>query len=147
VRFLAWLLIALLVAVALGPVSWAGEVNPAGEYDFVLFQSSLSGTCPLGRDGQGRLTVEKSETGYRIQYLQGMTCRPETVCILSGSCRGDRCTFTTTVKVDDDGGKVTNSAELTFSGRQAQGKGRSVYNHPSGFQCTWTYLLTLTRRE
>ena len=75
-----------------------------------------------------------------------MTCRPPEVCRLSGSENDGTYTFTTTVPVDDEGGKVTNTAELVFtSANAAQGSGSSRYVHPEGFSCTWTFDITLSR--
>jgi len=120
-------------------------LNPAGTYRFVLSNSSVQGKCPMGRNGAGTLGIVKTPKGYSLQYLRGMTCRPASVCVLYGGCRGGACLFSTTVTVDSEGGKVTNTAKLRFAGRGGNGTGRSVYRHPSGFSCTWTYSLLLTK--
>ncbi len=123
----------------------AEAFDPSGNYQYILSDSSISGPCPMGQDGRGTLTIQKSGAGYTIKYLKGMTCNPASVCILSGSCQGKVCSFSRTVKVDNEGGTVTNSADFTFDKNHANGKGSSVYKHPGGMQCTWTYLLMLTK--
>ena len=99
----------------------------------------------MGKNGQGTLVIEKSGCGYTIKYLQGMVCNPPSVCVLSGTCKGNECAFSTTVKVDDEGGLVTNSANFTFEKNSAVGSGSSVYKHPGGMVCSWTYVLMLTK--
>ena len=75
-----------------------------------------------------------------------MSCRPAEVCRLTGSERGGTYTFTTTVPVDEEGGKLTNTAELEFtSANAAAGSGSSKYVHPEGFSCTWTFDIALSR--
>jgi hypothetical protein len=123
----------------------AAEIDISGDYNFILEESSISGPCPLGKDGQGSLKIAKSGAGYTLGYLTGMVCNPPQVCVLSGTCTGDNCVFVTTVTVDDEGGTVTNTANLTFEKNHAVGNGSCVYKHPGGMQCTWTYLLTLTK--
>ena len=135
----------LLFAAVTGGTVQAQAFDPVGRYDFTLTDSRIKGTCPMGQDNSGSLSIVKTAGGYALTYVQGMVCSPPKVCHLPGQCRGNECTFSTTVPVDNEGGKVTNSAKLRFEGRGATGRGRSVYRHPSGYQCTWDYKITMTR--
>ena len=123
----------------------AADTDLSGDYNFILSDSVVKGPCPLGQDGQGSLKISKSDAGYTLGYLKGMVCNPPNVCVLSGTCDGGHCIFSTTVVVDNEGGAVTNTADLTFDGNHALGTGSCVYKHPEGMQCTWTYFLTLTK--
>ncbi len=139
------LLASFLVWLGTAPASWAQDIDPVGRYSFTLTDIKIAGDCPMGPDNSGRLSILQQGDGYILTYIEGMKCRPAAVCTLKGRCQGRVCTFSTTVQVDNEGGKVTNSARLRFDGGSASGEGKSVYRHPSGFQCTWTYLVTLTR--
>jgi hypothetical protein len=137
----------VLGAILLG--SWAasaGDPDPTGIWQVTWSNSKTVGPCPMGGDGDGELTIEESAGSLTLAYGEGMTCRPVEVCRLTGSATGGTYTFTTTVPVDDEGGKVTNRAELEFtSATAATGTGSSKYVHPSGFSCTWTFGLALRR--
>jgi hypothetical protein len=88
----------------------------SGKWKFTNSNSITQGMCPMGGNGSGTLTIaDKSNGRYTIKYLKGMVCRPPTVCVLPGKCNGPDCTFSVTVPVDSDDGKVTNSAKLTFA--------------------------------
>ncbi len=141
-------LVSLFVALLLLSASWAAaeDFDPSGTYDFILSGTVVDGPCPMGTDGKGQLTIEKSGEGYVIKYLKGMVCQPPDVCVLMGTCEGRVCKFSTTVPVDNEGGKVTNSADLTFIMNHAEGSGSCVYRHPK-MTCTWTYALTLTKPD
>lgn len=138
---------AFLLVTAMAGQVLAEDANPVGNWNFILSESQVQGMCPMGGDGTGTLTIkDMGEDGLAITYLQGMTCDPPEVCELPGFCSGNECVFSTTVEVDDEGGEVTNTAELqVIAPHHMEGTGSSVYKHPSGFTCTWTYLLTLTR--
>ena len=137
----------LLFSMALAAPAMADDAAPTGQWDFLLTQSRVQGSCPMGGDGSGTLTIlDQGGGALVIQYLTGMACSPGEVCILFGACDGSHCVFSTTAPVDDDGGTVTNSADLLLmSPGRMEGAGGSVYTHPSGFSCTWDYMLTLTR--
>jgi hypothetical protein len=129
-----------------GRAASAGDLVPTGVWQVTRSDSKTVGPCPMGGDGGGELRIEESEGGLTLTYGEGMTCRPAEVCRLTGSATGGTYTFTTTVPVDDEGGKVTNRAEFEFaSARAAAGSGSSKYVHPSGFSCTWTFELALRR--
>lgn len=142
---LVW--ISVLGVILLGATAAsAGDLDPTGVWQVTRSGSKTVGPCPMGGDGGGELRIEESEGGLTLTYGAGMTCRPAEVCRLAGSATGGTYTFTTTVPVDDEGGKVTNRAELEFaSTTAATGSGSSKYVHPSGFSCTWTFGLTLRR--
>jgi hypothetical protein len=136
-----------VVAVLLSaPLAAAEDFDPSGTYNFDLSGTVVTGPCPMGKDGKGQLTIEKSGDGYVIKYLKGMVCNPPNVCVLTGSCKGRECKFSTTVPVDNEGGKVTNTAHLTFIMNHAEGTGGCVYQHPK-MRCAWDYALTLTKPE
>ncbi len=127
--------------------SWclAANLDPSGTWNFNLSDSQVEGMCPMGGDGRGSLSItEKGNGKYVLKYLKGMGCRPTKVCILSGSCNGSECVFSTTVGVDSEGGKVTNTAKLQFDGNRAKGSGVSQYSHPS-MSCSWSFLLILNK--
>jgi hypothetical protein len=137
-----------VVAMILLGAAWAAaeDVDPTGSWRVARSNSKTVGMCPMGGDGSGVLEIEKAAGGLTLTYGEGMACRPAEVCRLTGSESGGTYTFTTTVPVDDEGGKVTNTAELVFtSAASANGSGSSRYVHPEGFSCTWTFDLTLSR--
>ncbi len=124
----------------------AGDLDPTGTWQVTRSNSKTMGPCPMGGNGGGELEIEKAAGGFTLTYGDGMTCRPAEVCRLTGSETGGTYTFTTTVPVDDEGGKVTNAAEIEFtSATAATGTGSSKYVHPEGFSCTWTFDIALSR--
>ena len=124
----------------------ADDLDPAGVWKVARSNSRTAGPCPMGGDGSGELTIEQAGAGFTLTYGEGMSCRPAEVCRLTGSKTGGTYTFTTTVPVDNEGGKVTNTAELRLeSATAAAGSGSSKYVHPEGFSCTWTFDITLSR--
>lgn len=141
--------LSVLLAILLGGTgAAAGDLDPTGVWQVTRSNSKTVGLCPMGGDGGGELTVEKTPGGLTLTYGEGMTCRPAEVCRLSGSkSEGtDTFSFSTTVPVDDEGGKVTNTVDLEFtSASSAAGTGSSKYVHPEGFSCTWTFDIALTR--
>jgi hypothetical protein len=139
--------VTFLVLIGLGAVlAGAGTVDPAGEWTITRSNSRTSGPCPMGSNGAGELTIDKSGGAFTLTYGKGMTCSPVEVCKLAGSASGGVYTFTTTVQVDEEGGKVTNSLKLSFdSASSANGKGSSKYVHPSGMTCLWTFDVALSR--
>ena len=139
------ILVSVVVCVLAAGQVPAKDVKPVGTYNFILSDSATSGPCPMGKNGRGKLSIVKAGRGYQVRYLTGMVCRPAAVCRLFGNCTGDTCRFSTRVKVDNEGGTITNTAQLKFLAKHAMGSGKSVYRHPGGMVCTWTYLLTLTR--
>ena len=138
-------LLALLVG---GAGADAGDIDPTGVWQVTRSSSKTVGMCPMGGDGGGELTIEKTPGGLTLTYGAGMTCNPAEVCRLTGSKTGgtDAFRFSTTVPVDHEGGRVTNTLDLEFaSATAAAGSGSSKYLHPEGFSCTWTFDVTLTR--
>lgn len=134
------------VTLLVGAVASAGDPDPTGLWKVVRSNSKTAGPCPMGGDGSGQLTIERAGDGLALTYGEGMSCRPAEVCRLTGSKNGKTYNFTTTVPVDNEGGKVTNAAELEFeSADAATGSGSSRYVHPEGFSCTWTFDITLSR--
>jgi len=124
----------------------AGDLDPTGVWLVTRSNSKTVGPCPMGGNGSGELRIEESGGGFTLTYGEGMTCRPADVCRLTGSATGGTHTFTTTVPVDDEGGTVTNGAELEFASATAgAGTGSSTYVHPEGFSCTWTFDIALSR--
>jgi hypothetical protein len=134
---------AVLVAVSI-PVP-AGAMSPVGTFKYVRSHQTVKGRCPLGVGGPGTLSIARAKKGYVLRYLTGTTCRPASVCVLYGNCRAGNCVFSTTVTVDNEGGKVTNTAALRFAAGGATGAGHTVYRHPSGFTCTWTFQMRLKK--
>lgn len=121
------------------------KADPVGEWNFNLSDSTVKGMCPMGGDSRGKLSIMKKGNGkYLLKYLHGMSCRPAKVCSLSGTCKGAECVFSNTVRVDSEGGKVTNSATLRFQGKQAKGSGKSLYSHPA-MSCSWAFSLSLKK--
>jgi hypothetical protein len=137
----------VLSVIALGAaLGSAGAPDPAGTWQVVRSNSKSAGPCPMGSNGKGELTITRVGDALTLTYGKGMTCRPPEVCKLAGSVAKGTYTFTTTVPVDREGGKVTNSAEIRFASAAAgSGKGSSKYVHPSGMRCTWTFDLALSR--
>ena len=124
----------------------ADDLDPTGVWKVARSNSRTAGPCPMGGDGSGELSIERAGDGFTLAYGEGMSCRPAEVCRLTGSKTGGIYTFTTTVPVDNEGGKVTNTAELEFeSATAAAGSGSSRYVHPEGFSCTWTFDIALSR--
>ena len=146
-RTIACFLVLALSLILLGATAaTAGDPDPTGVWKVTRSNSKSAGPCPMGGDGRGELTIEKAAGGLTLTYGEGMTCRPADVCRLTGSQTGGTYTFATTVRVDGEGGEVTNSAELEFTSAAAgTGRGSSKYSHPEGFRCTWTFDITLSR--
>lgn len=142
---LVWLAV-LSMTLAGGTAATGGDLDPTGTWKATRSNSKTLGPCPMGGNGSGDLVIEKAAEGLTLTYGQGMTCRPAEVCRLTGSKNEGTYTFTTTVPVDDEGGKVTNTAEIEFmSETVASGRGSSKYVHPEGFSCTWTFDIALSR--
>jgi hypothetical protein len=140
------LLSVLSVTLLGGTVAAAGDLDPTGAWQVTRSNSKTMGPCPMGDNGGGELRIEKAGDGLTLTYGDGMTCRPAEVCRLTGSENEGTYTFTTTVPVDDEGGEVTNAAEIEFtSATAATGTGSSKYVHPEGFSCTWTFDIALSR--
>jgi hypothetical protein len=140
------LLVVLSMILLGGTAATAGDPDPTGEWRVTRSNSKTVGMCPMGGNGSGKLSIEKTGGQLTLTYGEGMTCRPAEVCRLTGSESGGTHTFTTTVPVDDEGGKVTNTAVLDFtSATAATGTGSSKYVHPEGFSCTWTFDVALSR--
>ena len=140
-------MLSIFLAVLLYPAPTVAEdVDPAGTWQATRSNSNTEGPCPMGGDGGGELTINKTDGGLTLIYGKGFKCSPTKVCRLEGSEAEGTHTFTTTVPVDNEGGTVTNDAEIKFtSASSATGKGSSKYSHPSGFTCTWTFDLSLSR--
>lgn len=133
------------IVVFFSATCFAASSAPIGTWNFNLSDSSVKGMCPMGGDGRGKLSIMDDGNGkYVLKYLKGMGCSPAKVCVLSGSCNGSECIFSTTVRVDNEGGKVTNTAQLRFDGKQVHGSGKSQYLHPS-MTCSWSFVLTLNK--
>jgi len=129
-----------------GTVATAGDLDPTGVWKVTRSNSKTAGPCPMGGNGSGELRIEEAGGALTLTYGEGMSCRPAEVCRLTGSKTGGTYSFTTTVPVDDEGGKVTNTAVLDFtSATAAAGSGSSKYVHPEGFSCTWTFDIALSR--
>lgn len=138
-------IVSFLVVMLFSSICIAANVNPTGTWNFTLTDSAVKGMCPMGGNGSGKISIVDNGNGkYEVKYLKGMGCRPASVCVLPGTCDGSECVFSTTVAVDSEGGKVTNTAKLRFDGNQAKGSGGSQYTHPA-MKCSWSYLLTLTK--
>ena len=119
--------------------------DPSGEWNFSLSNSKVKGMCPMGGNSNGVLEIENRGGGqYTLRYISGMTCSPAQVCILHGSCNGSDCMFRNSVSVDNQGGKVANSADLHFDSDAASGPGKSQYIHPA-MSCSWDFTMTLSR--
>ena len=129
-----------------GMAAAAGDLDPTGVWQVTRSNSKTMGPCPMGGNGGGELRIEKEAGGFTLTYGEGMTCRPAEVCHLTSSETEGIYTFTTTVPVDDEGGKVTNAVQIEFtSATAAAGTGSSKYVHPEGFSCTWTFDIALSR--
>ena len=134
------------VILVFGVAAGAEDLDPTGAWQVARSNSKTMGPCPMGGNGGGELEIEKEAGGFTLTYGDGMTCRPAEVCRLTGSETDGTYSFTTTVAVDGEGGKVTNAAEIQFtSGTAATGTGSSKYVHPEGFSCTWTFDIALSR--
>ena len=142
----AFVFVSVLSMILLGgTAATADDLDPTGVWKVARSNSKTAGPCPMGGDGSGELNIERAGDGFTLTYGEGMSCRPAEVCRLTGSKTGGTYTFTTTVPVDNEGGKVTNTAELEFeSATAAAGTGSSKYVHPEGFSCTWTFDITLS---
>ncbi|WP_028580997.1 hypothetical protein [Desulfogranum japonicum] len=137
-----------IVASCIGCILFAGLAYGSGitgNWNFSISNSKVEGFCPMGGNTSGTLAIfDKGKGKYVLKFVSGMSCSPPRVCILKGTCSGTDCTFSTTVPVDNQGGKVTNSAKLHFSGNSASGTGKSIYQQ-SGMRCTWSYALKLSK--
>lgn len=78
--------------------------------------------------------------------VTGGNCDPESMCIFDGALEGTILAMANRDVVDGEGGVAANGWSVAFvSGDRAEGNGNSVYVHPEGARCHWSYTVTLTR--
>lgn len=78
--------------------------------------------------------------------VTGGKCAPASMCLFDGTLEGSTLAMANRDVVDGEGGIAANGWAVAFvSGDRAEGTGTSVYVHPEGARCHWSYTVTLTR--
>lgn len=127
----------------------------------------LVGRCPAGNatSGQIRINLHARDTAndlnapqngpVEVDILSGITCRPESLCHLTGSIAdnetgsgapGKVITVRAFAVVDNEGG-TADKAWVMYINNNESGVGTmtTTYKHPSGFQCNWATDILLER--
>jgi len=114
--------------------------NLTGTWVYSMSNLAVQGNCPVGSPITEDCTITQSDNSFTLESSAGS---------YSGTVSGaDYSCATSLTVVDDEGGTAINYITFTTSSEtSASGTGSSVYNHPSGSQCIWTYGITLTKSE
>ena len=68
------------------------------------------------------------------------------MCTFTGTLAGNNLLVSNADTVDDEGGSAGNALNLTvYNNGFISGDGSSSYIHPEGFECHWSYSITLTK--
>jgi len=112
----------------------AGEAtfNLTGTWIYSMSNLTVQGVCPVGSPVTENCTITQTNNSFTLVSSAGS---------YSGIVSGPEYSGATTpTVVDDEGGVATNYITVTASSEtSASGTGSSVYAHPSGDQCVWTY--------
>jgi hypothetical protein len=136
--------LAMAALLSLPALGFAADV--AGEWSYEVSDSWKKGPCPVGKGGEGKITMAQDGEAVTLVFVSGRTCRPESMCTFEGTLSGETLVVSNAAQVDDEGGTVKNQMELTFAGADAaSGTSESSYTHPGGMECRWGSKVTLTR--
>ena len=129
-------------------------INPklikiTGTWNYSAQMPTVKGMCPAGGPASGTCTITKDsgDRPYTLVFVSGRVCNPVSLCTFKGTLSGNDLVFVNEAKVDNEGGSVTNAFRLTvLTNESAAGEASSRYLHPEGFECHWSYGITLTRK-
>ena len=121
-------------------------INIAGTWNYTASGSSVTGMCPPGPPGSGTVTISGGAGGYTVVFVSGRVCSPASMCTFTGTLSGNTLLVSNGDTVDDEGGSASNALNLTvYNNGFISGDGSSSYIHPEGFECHWSYSITLTK--
>ena len=121
-------------------------INIVETWNYTTSGSTVTGPCPPGPAGSGTITISGGAGGYTLVFVSGRVCSPASMCTFSGTLSGNTLLVSNADTVDDEGGSATDALALTvYTNGHISGDGSSRYVHPEGFECHWSYAVTLTR--
>ncbi len=121
------------------------DFNFHSTWNFSNFNHSVTGGCPNGSDATGSLVINQTGDSFTLEFTNGMTCSPASMCLFSGTVSGAEYTGSNTAVVDNEGGVATNTFIFTASSAsEAAGHTVSTYVHPQ-MSCEWNFDVTLTK--
>jgi len=139
------------VVVLMTGISAAGlvELNKGlvtGVWHFESPGATETGPCPQGIDSSGTLEIKKEANGFSLHFTSGQVCKPAFTCQFLGDIQKDHLILSNHGVVDDEGGKVTNTLDITMTQKKSMtAESRSEYAHPSGIKCIWKGTMKLSR--
>lgn len=114
--------------------------NLTGTWVYSMSNLTVQGVCPVGSPVTEDCTITQTDNSFTLVSSAGSYSG-----IVSGT---DYSGATSLTVVDDEGGTMINYIAFSASSEtSASGTGSSVYTHPSGYQCIWTYDITLTKSD
>ena len=121
-------------------------INIVGTWGYTTSGSSVTGVCPPGPAASGTVTISGGAGGYTVVFVSGRICSPASMCTFTGTLAGNTLLVSNADTVDDEGGSASDALNLTvYNNGFISGNGSSSYIHPEGFECHWSYTITLTR--
>jgi len=95
---------------------------------------------------RGDLEIAPHDGVISATLVTGGNCAPDSMCLFEGSFSGSLLALANRDVVDDEGGVAANGWAVAFTGpASAEGTGTSVYVHPEGARCLWSYAVHLSR--
>ncbi len=132
--------------VPLTPPTNPALINIVGTWNYTASASSVTGACPPGPAASGTVTISGGAGAYTLVFVSGRVCSPASMCTFTGALSGNTLSVSNADTVDDEGGSASNALSLTvYSNGLITGNGSSSYIHPEGFECHWSYTITLSR--
>jgi hypothetical protein len=121
-------------------------IDIVGSWSYVTSASSVTGMCPAGPASSGTITISGGAGGYTVVFVSGRVCNPASMCTFTGTLSGNNLLVSNADTVDNEGGSAGNALNLTvYSNGMITGNGSSSYIHPDGFECHWSYTISMTR--
>jgi hypothetical protein len=132
----------------LAPSALAAGLNVTGEWTYATSGSWKKGPCPTGGDAKGTLKMTQKGAKVTLVFKTGRTCRPASMCVFAGKLKGKVLVLSNSAKVDNEGGKASNTIKLKLKDADhAAGSSSSSYKHPGGMVCSWGSKVTLQRKK
>jgi hypothetical protein len=137
-----------LVPPSLGEREDAATLDLNGVWEYAT--SNHQGGCPGSHAGfpmAGIMQITQAGAAIAMELVSGATCDPASLCGFAGEIAEGDLILWNTATVDDEGGKVTNTLQISFiSPEIGQGIGGALYAHPR-MQCGWSWDIFLHRPE
>ena len=103
-----------------------------------MSQPTVAGGCPAGKSAAGSCEISGNPESFTLTLTSGSVCSPVATCTYECQPEGEGFVCTNSVVVDNEGGRVSNTLELSpLSGNAYNGTSISQYAHPGGFSCVW----------